>query len=347
MELTHIIKQFAIKGEIKSIKPLGNGHINDTSLVETDCEKYTFQRINTNIFKNPDELMTNLFAVTEYLKKNYPDELTISYVRTLDGKMYYECEEGAYRLSVYVDNVIAPDTDKDEKIFYECAVAFGRFQRKLADFPADTLFETIKDFHNTKWRLDNLKAAVKADKVGRLESVRREVEFALERESMIDTGVTLPLRVTHNDTKQNNVLLDEKTFKGVCVIDLDTIMPGLSINDFGDSIRFGANTADEDEQDLDKMHFSLPLFESYTKGFFEGVGDSLTEEEINLLPHGAWAMTYECGIRFLTDYLEGDTYFKTAYPEHNLVRCHTQFKLIYEMEQNKDKMLEIVRKYAK
>ena len=347
MELKQIIQQFDIKGEIQSIKPLGNGHINDTNLVITDCEKYTFQRINTNIFKSPTELMTNLFAVTEYLKKNYPDELTIDYVRTKDGKMFYECEDGAYRLSVYIDNVIAPDTDKNEKIFYECAVAFGQFQRKLADFPADTLFETIKDFHNTAWRLDNLKAAVKADKVGRLAGVTKEVEFALAREKDIDTGITLPLRVTHNDTKQNNVLLDEKTHKGVCVIDLDTIMPGLSINDFGDSIRFGANTADEDERDLDKMHFSLPLFESYTKGFFEGVGSSLTEDEINLLPHGAIMMTYECGIRFLTDYLEGDTYFKTAYPEHNLVRAHTQFKLVYEMEQNKDKMLEIVKKYAK
>ena len=347
MEITEIIKQFDIKGEIQSIKPLGNGHINDTMLVKTDCEKYTFQRINTNIFKNPDELMTNLYAVTEYLKKNYPDEKTISYVRTKSGDMYYNGEEGAYRLSVFVDNVIAPDNTKDEKVFYECAVAFGHFQRQLAGFPAETLFETIKDFHNTEWRLDNLVAAAKADKVGRLNEVMAEYKFATDRRDSIDPGVKLPLRVTHNDTKQNNVLLDEVTHKGVCVIDLDTIMPGLSINDFGDSIRFGANTADEDERDLDKMHFSLPLFESYTKGFFEGVGDSLTEDEIRLLPHGAIMMTYECGVRFLTDYLEGDVYFKTAYPEHNLVRCRTQFKLVYEMEQNLDKMLEIVKKYAK
>lgn len=347
MEITEIIKQFAIKGEIKSIKPLGNGHINDTNLVETDCEKYTFQRINTNIFKNPHELMTNLFAVTEYLKKNYPDELTINYVRTIDGQMFYQCDKGAYRMSVYVDNVIAPDNTKDEKTFYECAVAFGHFQRQLADFPADTLYETIKDFHNTQKRLENLKNSIKENKSGRLSQVEKEVAFALEREKDIDTGVTLPLRVTHNDTKQNNVLLDEVTHKGVCVIDLDTIMPGLSINDFGDSIRFGANTADEDEKDLDKMHFSLSLFESYTKGFFEGVGNSLTKEEIELLPHGAIMMTYECGIRFLADFLDGDVYFKTAYPEHNLVRCRTQFKLVYEMEQNKEKMLEIVRKYAK
>lgn len=347
MEIIDIINQFDIRGTVKSIKPLGNGHINDTNLVETEFEKYTFQRINTNVFKNPDELMTNLYAVTEYLKKNYPEEKTISYVRTKSGDMYYKCDEGCYRLSIFIDNVIAPDDTKDAKTFYECAVAFGHFQKKLANFPADTLFETIKDFHNTQWRLDNLKAAVKADKAGRLAQVQKEVEFALAREKDIDTGITLPLRVTHNDTKQNNVLLDEVTHKGVCVIDLDTIMPGLSINDFGDSIRFGANTADEDEQDLDKMHFSLELFESYTKGFFDGVGDSLTEDEVNLLPHGAIMMTYECGVRFLTDYLEGDTYFKIAYPEHNLVRCHTQFKLVYEMEQNLEKMLEIVKKYAK
>lgn len=345
MEINKILEQFDLKGNIKDIRPLGNGHINDTCLVTTCCEKYTFQRINTDIFKNPDELMDNLFAVTEYLKKNYPDELTINYVRTKDGKKYYKCEDGCYRLSVYIDNVIALDSARSADDFYESAVAFGDFQKKLAGFPADTLNETIKDFHNTAWRIQNLKDAAKADKVGRLDGVMAEYEFCLAREKDIDTGITLPLRVTHNDTKLNNVLLDEKTGKGVCVIDLDTVMPGLSINDFGDAIRFGASTAAEDEKDLDKVHFSLELFEAYVKGYKEGVGDALTEDEVKLLPHGAIMMTYECGARFLTDYLDGDNYFKTSYPEHNLVRARTQFKLVYEMEQNLDKMNEIIRKY--
>lgn len=340
-----IIKQFDIRGSVLSISPLGNGHINDTCLVVTDSEKYTFQRINTDIFKNPDDLMDNLFAVTEYLKANYPNDKTINYIRTKDGKKYFRCDSGCYRLSVYIDNVLALDSARNSDDFYESAVAFGNFQKKLSGFKAQTLHEIIPDFHNTAWRLENLKNAVKADKCGRLKDVKEQVEFCLERESSIDTGVTLPLRVTHNDTKLNNVLLDEKTGKGVCVIDLDTIMPGLSVNDFGDAIRFGASTAAEDEKDLSKVHFSLELFEAYTRGYFDGVGNALTDDEVRMLPHGAVMMTYECGMRFLTDYLEGDTYFKTSYPEHNLVRTLTQLRLVDEMEQNYDKMLQIVQKY--
>lgn len=347
MEINDIIRQFNINGKIKSICPLGNGHINDTMLVTTDCEKYTFQRINTDIFRNPDELMENLFAVTEYLKKHFPEDKTINYVQTLDGKRYFRCDRGCYRMSVFIDNVIALDGARNASDFYESAVAFGNFQKKLADFPADTLHETIKDFHNTAWRLENLKKAAAADSIKRLEGVKNEVDFCLSRENKIDTGIKLPLRVTHNDTKLNNVLLDEKTGKGVCVIDLDTIMPGLSINDFGDSIRFGASTAAEDEKDLSKVHFSLELFEAYVRGYFDGVGNALTDDEIRLLPHGAVMMTYECGMRFLTDYLEGDTYFKTSYPEHNLVRTRTQLRLVEEMEQNYNRMLEIVNKYRK
>lgn len=345
MEVREILSHFNIEGDIVDIKPLGNGHINDTCLVTTTKQKYTFQRINTSIFKNPKELMDNLFAVTEYLKENYPQDKTISYVLTLDNQKYFECDSGTYRLAVYIDDVIALDSARDANDFYESAVGFGTFQRKLADFPAHTLNETIKDFHNTAWRLSNLKAAVSADKVGRVKDVTKEIEFCLEREKDIDTGVTLPLRVTHNDTKLNNVLLDAKTGKAACVIDLDTIMPGLSVNDFGDSIRFGASTATEDEKDLDKVHFSLELFEAYVKGFREGVGDALTKEEIEHLPHGAIMMTYECGVRFLTDYLDGDNYFKVSYPEHNLDRCHTQLKLVYEMEQSLPEMHRIIKKY--
>lgn len=345
MEIKDIIRQFNIEGEIVDIKPLGNGHINDTMLVTTDKQKYTFQRVNTDIFKDIDALMDNVFAVTEYLAKNYPDELTLNFIRTADGGKYYNTDGKCYRMWVFIDNVIGLDAARDLNDFYQSAVAFGDFSKKLADFPADTLHETIKDFHNTKWRIGNLKAAGAADKCSRLSGVKAEYDAYVSREKTIDTGVTLPLRVTHNDTKLNNVLLDAKTGKGVCVIDLDTVMPGLSINDFGDSIRFGASTAAEDEKDLDKVHFSLELYEAYVKGYFEGVGNALTDDEIKLLPHGAIMMTYECGARFLTDYLEGDTYFKTEYPEHNLVRARTQLRLVEEMEQNYTAMMDIVAKY--
>ncbi len=345
MEARDIIKQFDINGNIISISPLGNGHINDTCLVVTDMEKYTFQRINTDIFKNPDELMDNVFAVTEYLKQNYPDDKTINYIRTLDGKKFFCCDSGCYRLSVYIDHVIALDIARNADDFYESAVAFGNFQKKLSGFKADTLHETIRNFHNTAWRLENLKKAAAEDSCGRLKTVEQQIKFCLDRQSCIDTGVLLPLRVTHNDTKLNNVLLDEKTGKGVCVIDLDTVMPGLSVNDFGDAIRFGASTAAEDEKDLSKVHFSLELFEAYTRGYFYGVGNALTDDEIRMLPHGAVMMTYECAARFLTDYLEGDTYFKTDYPEHNLVRALTQLRLVEEMEQNYEKMHKIIQKY--
>jgi Ser/Thr protein kinase RdoA (MazF antagonist) len=261
--------------------------------------------------------------------------------------MYYKCDEGCYRLSIFIDNVIAPDDTKDAKTFYECAVAFGHFQKKLANFPADTLFETIKDFHNTQWRLDNLKAAVKADKAGRLAQVQKEVEFALAREKDIDTGITLPLRVTHNDTKLNNVLLDKETGKPICVIDLDTVMPGLSLYDYGDSMRFGTNPTDEDDKDLSRVYSDLNLFEEYTKGFLEECGDALTPKEIELLPISALVLTYECGIRFLGDFVDGDNYFHTDRPEHNLDRCRTQFKLVADMEAKLPQMKAIVAKYAK
>lgn len=345
MDKTEVIQQFNIMGDVVAVKPLGNGHINDTSLVITTQNKYTLQRINTGIFSNVEALMDNVFAVTEYLAKHYPNERTLNFIPTKSGEKYYRDGEDCYRAWVFIDNVVALDAARNLNDFYQSAVAFGDFAKKLADFPAHTLHEIIKDFHNTKWRIGNLKAAAKADKCGRLSGVMTEYEGFISRESMIETGVTLPLRVTHNDTKLNNVLLDEITGKPVCVIDLDTVMPGLVINDFGDSIRFGASTAAEDEKNITKVHFSLELFEAYVKGYFEGVGDALTEDEINLLPYGAMMMTYECGSRFLTDYLEGDTYFKTAYPEHNLVRARTQLRLLEEMEANYKAMCDIIAKY--
>jgi Ser/Thr protein kinase RdoA (MazF antagonist) len=240
---------------------------------------------------------------------------------------------------------------ENEEDFYQSALAFGHFQRLLADYPAETLHETIVDFHNTVKRFGRFEQALKADICKRAASVPEEIRFVLEREKLthilcdMQKSGELPLRVTHNDTKLNNILIDKETGKAICVIDLDTVMPGLSANDFGDSIRFGASTAEEDERDLSKVSCDLHLYELYVKGFIEGCAGALTEKEIEALPMGAILMTFECGIRFLTDYLEGDHYFKIHREGHNLDRARTQFKLVKDMEEKLPQMKAIVEKY--
>ena len=240
---------------------------------------------------------------------------------------------------------------KDENDFYQSAVAFGHFQRLLADYPAETLHETIVNFHNTVDRLDKFKAAVEKDVCHRAAEVDKEIRFVLDRTDLahvlcdMQEQGKLPLRVTHNDTKLNNIMIDDATGKAICVIDLDTVMPGLSVNDFGDSIRFGASTGAEDEKDLTKISCDLHLYEVYVKGFIEGCAGALTETELDMLPMGAILMTFECGMRFLTDYLEGDHYFKIHREGHNLDRCRTQFKLVKDMEEKLPQMKEIVNKY--
>ena len=245
------------------------------------------------------------------------------------------------------------DTPESDEDFYQSALAFGRFQQMLSDYDADSLTETIPEFHNTIDRYRQFKESVAEDRVGRAGQVRDEIDFVLARE---EKGATLqkmrcsgelPLRVTHNDTKLNNILVDRTTGEGICVIDLDTTMPGLSMNDFGDSIRFGANHSAEDEKDLTKVNFDIDLYEAFTRGFLEGAAGSLTPEELEYLPWGARLMTLECGIRFLTDYLDGDHYFRIHRPEHNLDRCRTQFKLVKDMEEQFDAMHAVVSKYAK
>jgi hypothetical protein len=303
--------------------------------------------------------MKNFALVTEHLAKKIkaaggdPKRETLSLIKTFDGSDYYESPEGDFwRMLVFVTGSKCYDKVEEPVQFYESAVAFGNFQRLLEDFPAETLVETIPNFHNTPDRFKNLMAEVERDSFGRLSEVMAEVEFARAREEFAGTlerehaAGRLPLRVTHNDTKLNNILFDEQTDKPVCVVDLDTIMPGYSVNDFGDSIRFGASTAAEDERDLSLVNFDIGLYELYVKGFIEGTGNCLTEGELLMLPVGAIMMTLECGIRFLTDYLAGDTYFKTSRPKQNLDRCRTQFKLVSDMEANLDKMHEIVNKYA-
>lgn len=354
---------FKLKGMVMSAVPYGSGHINDTFLMTLRKDDETegrviLQRMNTNIFTKPVELMENILNVTSYLRKKIeerggdPERETLNVIQTKNGQPYFVDSEGNYwRCYVFIEDAKSYDLVESPEDFYQSAVAFGNFQRLLADYPAETLHETIKGFHDTKARFEVFKKAIAEDVCNRAASVKKEIEFFLAREEvacifgdLLAKG-EIPLRVTHNDTKLNNVMIDNATGKAICVVDLDTVMPGLAMNDFGDSIRFGANTAAEDEKDLSKVSCSMELFDVYVKGFIEGCGKSLTAKEIELLPMGAKVMTYECGMRFLTDYLQGDVYFKIHRDGHNLDRCRTHIKLIEDMEAKWDIMTEIIKKY--
>ncbi len=362
VELKRILKalaEFDTVATIDSCEPYGNGHINDTFLVvgrkeNGQIKRYILQRINTNVFKNPQEVMHNIELVTDFLKSKTDDERRVlTLVRTKNGGAYYEDDFGGFwRLYDFVEDSLCLEAPESSEDFYQSAIAFGEFQKQLMDFPVEQLFETIPDFHNTPDRYERFLSALKKDSSGRAATVEKEIEFVKARKEFCHTlfdahkAGKLPIRVTHNDTKLNNVMLDAKTRKALCVIDLDTIMLGFSVNDFGDSIRFGASTATDDEKDLNKVWMDIDLFETYAKGFIKGCGGILTKEEIKLLPVGAKMMTLECGMRFLTDYLEGDTYFKTKYDTQNLDRCRTQFKLVSDMEAKWEKMNEIIRNIA-
>ena len=345
------IFHFPTEGRPVSCEQIKSGHINETYLITTDTGAlYILQWINQYVFPNLNAIRNNMTAISAYLRRQERGQMAmISYIDTLDGKSYYDDGEGgAWRIYRFVPNSVCLQRPECPEDFYECARAFGHFQYALSGFPAERLEETIVNFHNTVDRYRQLREAVAKDKAGRLAEVEDEVRFVLEREEkacrlhhMREAG-ELPVRATHNDTKINNVLLDRNTHKALCVIDLDTVMPGLSAFDFGDAIRFGASTAAEDERDLDKVHLDLELYRVFVRGFLAAC-PSLTEQEIEALPLGAYTMTLEVGLRFLADYLNGDPYFSIEYPEHNKVRCRTQFKLISEMEKNWDTMCRIVR----
>ncbi len=356
-DLKEIISHFQVETEVV---PYGEGHINDTYLADSSPYKYILQKINHSIFKDPYSLMDNIEAVTAYLREviqkegGNPDRETLTVIKTRDGKNLYRSENGDfYRMYIFVDNTNVYQMVENKEQFYYAAKAFGKFQKQLSGFDAGRLTETIPEFHNTRSRFEQLKAAIKENKAGRLDKVRSEIEFALARENDISVIVNaldnkeIPLRVTHNDTKLNNVLFDKDSGEAICVIDLDTVMPGSLLYDYGDSIRFGASSGAEDETDLSKIYCDLDLFDAFSKGFLEELSDSITPKEVELLPFSAKLMTYECGIRFLADYLNGDTYFKIHRPDHNLDRCRTQFKLVADMEQKMDQMKAIVSKYTK
>ena len=343
----------------------GCGHINDTFVVHTQpenacCRRFILQRMSSAAFKRPDQLMDNIIGVTEFLgreiEKHNGDRSreAMEVIRPKNGEPYYtDSQEGAWRVYPFVEGTVCHQAADTPELFAASGRAFGRFQRLLRDYPADTLYETIPRFHDTEDRLAKFKAAVAADELGRVKDCQPEIDFVLAREKDCSVALNalregkLPLRVTHNDTKLNNVLMDEATGEGMCIIDLDTVMPGLVLYDFGDSIRFGANHSAEDETDLSKVNLDVDLFSAYTAAFLEGTGGSLTNDEIAMLPWGAKLMTLECGIRFLTDYLEGDTYFHISRERQNLDRCRTQFKLVSDMEERWPELEAIVRNYIK
>ena len=355
--LRNICNQFNINGEFQSYKQITYGHINSTFLVkfleEGNVKEYIVQRINSYVFKNPFAVMSNIQAVTNHINKK--NEKSSSKINTLNfhpssqGFCFYLDEnDDFWRVSDFIKNSKTINETDNLKIIEEAGLAFGEFQQYLADMPADQLYEIIPQFHNTQNRYKIFKDTLMADPQKRSKEVLTEIEEYLNLEDLattmhkMQTSGQLPLKVTHNDTKCNNVLFDKDTNKRLCVIDLDTVMPGLLGFDFGDAIRFIANTCKEDETNLDLVTIDFQKYKAFTKGFLQAVGKSLTENEKNTLALGAITMTVECGVRFLTDYIDGDKYFKTEYPDHNLDRARCQLKLAKEMQKNYKTMQSIV-----
>lgn len=346
VNLKAVAERFTLSGDIQTVERYGDGHINATYLVVTDEGRYIMQRMNTDVFPDTANLMRNIELVTAFLRSRGQE--TLDLIPTADGATYTVADDGPYRMYAFIEDTISYNLVPDADVFRNAGAAFGEFQNQLADFDASQLTETIPHFHDTPHRFEHFKTAVRADSLGRAAGCKDEIAFYMNHAdvySVIVDGLahrSVPLRVTHNDTKLNNILMDAATHTARAIIDLDTVMPGSMLYDFGDSIRFGASTALEDEQDLDTVHFSLDLFQAYAEGFLGEVIDSIAPREIELLPYAGTLMTLECGMRFLTDYLEGDVYFATHYPEHNLVRTRTQIKLAGEMEGRVDEIRAVV-----
>lgn len=343
--IENVVMQFDLPDGAWTAEPYGNGHINETYLVTTGEKRFILQRVNGYVFPKPEDVMDNIERVTAFLKAQIereggdPARETLTLVKTHQGKCFtYDREGGLWRMYLFVEDTVSYDLPDTPALFELSGEAFGKFQRQMGGFPADSLHETIHDFHNTPARYRQLEDAIARNEAGRLGGVTAEIEFCrqYEREvhALLDAmeAGEIPLRVTHNDTKLNNVLLDERTMKGLCVIDLDTVMPGLSAHDFGDTVRFGANDCREDEEDQSRVHFLPQLYRVCERGFLSQAGGVLTAREKEVLRWGAKLMTLECGMRFLTDYLQGDVYFKIARPDQNLDRARTQFTLVQQME---------------
>ncbi len=358
--ISELLGAFKFDGEFENSTQLHDGHINNTykfdfRQADGTLNRYLVQEVNTYVFKDYEGLMKNVMGVTAHMRKKVIENggdvsrECLCIYPTKDDKSYYIDSEGrCWRCYNFIYNAHSCPFADSEKTSYNAARAFGKFQQLLADYPIDSLVETIPNFHNTVSRFADFKKAVADNLSGRASLVPDEIAFALAREKdcsvlldLLNEG-KLPLRVTHNDTKLNNVMFDNETNEGICVVDLDTVMPGLSLYDFGDSIRFCANTASEDEKDVSKVSLSLEQFKAYALGYLSTAGESLTKEEIDNLAFSSKLMALECGMRFLGDFLNGDVYFKTEYPEHNLVRCRTQFALVADIEKKLTKMQEAV-----
>ena len=354
MEQEQILSLFCLNGTPVSCTPLGTGHINETYLVRCDADgvftDYVLQRLNTEVFQKPLEVMENIVRVTAWIRKQLeeagedPRRGTLTFLPAKDGRFCVLIGNKCWRVCEYIADAAAYEQTEDVRFLRESAYAFGRFQLMLRDFPARELHETIVDFHNTPKRYAAFLEAVRRDLSGRQEQAAEEIRFLKDHEDLssilskaYEEG-RLPLRVTHNDTKLSNVMMDPQTGKAVCEIDLDTVMPGFSVTDFGDAIRTGASTAAEDEPDLSKVHFDLQRYLYYVEGFAAGTGGGLTQAEYDLLPYGALVITYEQALRFLTDFLDGDLYYKTDYPDHNLVRARTQIRMVAEMLEHLEEM---------
>jgi len=361
-DLKAICEAFTVEGRWVSSCPIPSGHINDTycSKFEADGRliKYVNQRINHLVFREPEKLMENIERVTRFAREQIvaangdPLRETLNIVPARDGKSFHVTPEDAYwRMFRYIDGARTYDKVEDLRHVYSASRAFGAFQKMLSRLPGGRLHETIPNFHHTRKRYEAFLAAVGKDAARRAADVKPEIAFVLEREK--DAGVIvdglaagrIPERVTHNDTKLNNVMIDDRTGEGICVIDLDTVMPGSVLYDFGDSVRLGAATAAEDERDLSQVGFDLGLFDRLAEGYLDAAREFLTDEEVRLLAFSAKLLTLECGVRFLTDHLNGDVYFKIHRDGHNLDRCRTQFKMVAEMERRMDEMQAVVDKY--
>jgi len=352
--LKKVGEQFRIPGILYSYDTITLGNINSTYKVtyrndKYDLKSYLFQRVNTTVFKNPVEIMANIERVTSYLREQYPDQITLHFHHTEDGANYYIGETGFFwRVSNYIDSITFNNTD-DLAVIAATGEAFGHFQMQLAGFDGTVLYETIPDFHNTKKRLETLFASAEADVCGRkaevaeeLDYIRSVSEYASELSIHLADG-ELPTRVTHNDTKANNVLFDRVTKRPITVIDLDTVMPGMAMYDFGDAVRFIANTAVEDEPDLTRVFFDTAKFRAFAKGFIKEVKSALIADEINTLVQATFSITIELAARFLADYLDGDVYFKCNYPLHNLVRTRCQLQLAKDIMRKQDELQWIIR----
>jgi hypothetical protein len=361
---TNIVPHFCFDGEFIRAEPHGFGHINDTYAAyfrraNGKVHRYLMQRINRYVFRDIEGLMQNIEAVTTHLRDRIvtaggnPDRETLSLIPTTEAtKTFYETPGGDFwRAYTFIEGAQTYEAVESSEHIYNAGRAFGSFQKLLADFPAEQLHETIPHFHHTRKRFDAFVEAVEGDVKNRARTVQPEIAFVERRVKdtsvlldLLDQGI-LPARVTHNDTKFNNVMIDDESGEGICVIDLDTVMPGLSLYDFGDAVRYAANPAAEDERDLSKVCIDLEIYACLVCGFLDSARSFLTPQEVDHLSFSAKLMTLECGMRFLTDYLSGDVYFKTHRKNHNLDRCRTQFKMVEDMEARFDQMERIVGQY--